>query len=298
MAELEMWRLRSFVVVAAELHFGRAAERLNMTQPTLSRQIQALESQLGVPLLIRGPHGVALTDAGRELRDEGERLLEQSLRVVERARRAGRGDMGQVSIGFVGSALDLVVELLTGMRTQHPDVAFVLAERPFRDPMSGLLSGEDDLVFARDVIADHEWDLVRLSQDQSCLVVPVGHPLAGEQEVDRNQIEALSDQVFLSTSRWMNLLGFQPRKLDEIASPSATLRLIEAGLGVSVMPAGFKSQAGAGVRFIPVSELTSTLQLALPRRRATSATAALLELLTELIPRVKLDLSKTAALHH
>ncbi|MBT1002022.1 LysR family transcriptional regulator [Paenarthrobacter sp. DKR-5] len=226
-----------------ELHFGRAAKRLCVAQPTLSRQIQTLVAQIGVRLLTRGPRGGALTDAGRELHEEGDRLLEQSMRTVDRARRAGRGELGHVSVGFIGSAVGLAVGTVARMRVRYPEVSFSLAERPFRDPLAGPDAGEDDLVLVRNMIANDVFELVDLANDESCLVVPTDHRLAAQTGVTRAELERLGDEVFLSTSRWMGLWGFQPRRMDEVASTQATLRLIASGVGISLMPSGYESQA-------------------------------------------------------
>ncbi|GAA0503768.1 LysR family transcriptional regulator [Microbacterium aurantiacum] len=280
MGELEMWRLQSFLVLAGELHFGRAAERLAVTQPTLSRQIQSLEAHVGVPLLVRGSHGVSLTEAGWELRREGERLVELSARAVDRTRRAARGDLGHVSVGFVGSAVETVVRCVATMHELHPDVAFTLSERSYSDPTSGLVGGDDDLVIARDLAADSDWQRVQLDVEQSYLVAASSHPISRCDRIDSADVEAL-DEVFISTRRWMNAWGFNPRRLYEVHSPQAALQLVGAGVGVALMPAGYQSLADDSVRFIPVNGMTSTLQAALPRRAPSPATRAFLRILVQ-----------------
>ena len=261
--ELESRLLRAFVTVAEELHFGRAAARLNITQPALSRQVQQLELQIGAQLLARGPHGVALTEAGRVLRADGERLLAQGGRALDRARRAASGDLGHLSAGFVGSALDLVVAALGEMRERHAGVAFTTTERAFREQTAGLESGEDDVAFVRDIEPGSAFAVTALRPEPLCLVVPAAHPLAGRVRVTRRELlKAVASTPIVSTRRWMGLQGLDPPTLDEVASTLATLRLVAAGVGISYMPAGYRSQAGGGVNFVPVSGESSILQIA------------------------------------
>ncbi len=106
---LDLRQLRYFVAVAEELHFGRAAARLGIAQPPLSQQVRRLEARLGVRLLDRDRRHVALTDAGRALLGEGRRLLAEADRVEDLTRRAGRGEAGPLTLGFVGSAAYEVV---------------------------------------------------------------------------------------------------------------------------------------------------------------------------------------------
>src|SRR3954471_1739736 len=126
MAELDAGRvelrhLRYFVAVAEELHFRRAAERLHMSQPPLSQQIRALEEAVGTPLLVRDRRSVELTAAGHVLLTEARAVLDAAGHAVEAARRAGRGEVGRLAVGFVGSAMyGVVPELLRTFRTTRP----------------------------------------------------------------------------------------------------------------------------------------------------------------------------------
>lgn len=274
---MEIWRLNSFLVLAAELHFTRAAERLNVTQPTLSRQILGLEAYLGVPLLVRGPRLISLTDAGRELQREGELLIERNARAVDRTRRAARGDLGSVSVGFVGSAVEALVRCVVRMKELHPDVTFNLSERAYTDPTSELLAGNDDMVLARDLPVDTDWQLVPLGIEQSYLVVSGLHPLAQRDRVSAEDVENLRHETFISTRRWLSMWGFNPRHRYEVSSAQATLQLVSAGIGVSLMPGGYRAEAGGNVRFIPVHGVASRLQLVLPTTTPSQAAREFVE---------------------
>src|SRR4051794_31010370 len=127
--ELELRLLRAFVMVAEELHFGRAAARLNITQPALSRQIRDLEDRVETRLLDRGPRGATLTEAGRVLLGDARRLLEQAARMRDRAFQAGQGTLGHVTVGAIGSTIPtLVGPLLREMRARYGQIAFTLVE--------------------------------------------------------------------------------------------------------------------------------------------------------------------------
>lgn len=279
--ELDLRRLRAFLVVAEELNVGRAAERLNITQPALSRQIHALEALVGAELLLRRPRGVALTEAGRELCAEGERLLAHSARALDRTRRAGQGHLGHLAVGFIGSALDVVVRLLGELRSRHPEIDFTLSERAYRQQTAGITTGEDDAAFVRDVVNDDAWQLVELCREESCLVVPVSHALSDRDRISDRELQTLLNEPFVSTRRWLAQRGFEPRTLSEVASTRATLRLVEEGVGLSLMPAGYRSQAGPGVRFVPVEGQGSTLQLALPRRSPSAVARRFMALVAQ-----------------
>src|SRR4051812_7250681 len=119
--DLELRLLRSLLVVADERHLGRAAARLAITQPALSRQMQTLEARVEAPLLVRLPRGVELTEAGRVLAADARRLVDDSDRALDRARRAGRGDLGHLRIGFIASAADrLMAPLLRRLADRSP----------------------------------------------------------------------------------------------------------------------------------------------------------------------------------
>src|SRR4051812_34654299 len=122
---LDLRLLRSFLAVHEERHLGRAAERLNLTQPALTRQMQALEARVGVQLLHRLPRGMEPTEAGKVLAAHGRRLLAESDRALDQTRRAARGEYGHLAIGFIASAAGrTMAPLLHDLRDRHPGVTF------------------------------------------------------------------------------------------------------------------------------------------------------------------------------
>jgi len=171
-------QLQGFVAVAEELHFGRAAERLRMTQPPLSRQIQKLERAVGVRLLVRDNRKVELTAAGSVFLEEARRLLAQADGALDRARRIQAGSAGTVRIGFTATAAYGVLPSLLNLVGQaRPDVDLDLSEMVTREQVSSLLAGELDLGLARPPFDSTTYASRLLHREALLLAAPTSHPL-------------------------------------------------------------------------------------------------------------------------
>jgi DNA-binding transcriptional LysR family regulator len=172
-------QLAGFIAVAEELHFGRAAERLNMTQPPLSRQIQKLEKIVGAELLERDNRKVELTHAGQTFLDEARRLMALAERAPVTARRIASGRSGMLRIGFTAaSGFSILGPLLEELGGIIPDVDVDLQELVTGDQLHGLLTGELDLGLARPPFDKEIFDSHLLYRESLVLAVPAGHPLA------------------------------------------------------------------------------------------------------------------------
>ncbi|MGY1637474.1 LysR substrate-binding domain-containing protein [Geodermatophilus sp. SYSU D00742] len=173
-------QLRGFVAVADELHFGRAAERLSMTQPPLSRQIQKLERSVGAQLLERDNRRVALTAAGAVFLTEARRLLALADAAPEMARRVSSGSSGLVRIGFTAaSTYGTLGRLLNEVAGELPDVDVELAEMVTREQVGALLNEEVDLGLARPPFDAETFGSRLLHREAMLVAVPVGHRLTG-----------------------------------------------------------------------------------------------------------------------
>lgn len=171
-------QLAGFIAVAEELHFGRAAERLNMTQPPLSRQIQKLEKIVGAELLERDNRKVELTSAGRTFLDEARRLMALAERAPVTARRIASGKSGVLRIGFTAaSGFSILGPLLDELSGIIPNVDIELHELVTGDQLAGLLTGELDLGLARPPFDRESFDSHLLYRESMMLAVPEGHPL-------------------------------------------------------------------------------------------------------------------------
>src|ERR671919_1792688 len=171
-------QLRGFVAVADELHFGRAAVRLKMTQPPLSRQIQKLERAVGAQLLVRDNRRVNLTAAGRVFLTEARRLLALADAAPDLARRVSSGTSGVVRIGFTAaSTYGTLGQLLNELGRQLPDVDIDLAEMVTREQVAGLLNEEVDLGLARPPFDEEAFGHRLLHREALLVAAPAGHRL-------------------------------------------------------------------------------------------------------------------------
>jgi DNA-binding transcriptional LysR family regulator len=171
-------QLAGFIAVAEELHFGRAAERLNMTQPPLSRQIQKLEKSVGAELLERDNRRVQLTHAGRAFLEEARRLLALAERAPATARRIASGRSGVLRIGFTAaSGFSILGPLLEEISAALPDVDIDLQELVTGEQIQALMTGELDLGLARPPFDGEIFDSRLLYREAMVVAVPAGHPL-------------------------------------------------------------------------------------------------------------------------
>lgn len=260
---MELRHLRYFVTVAEELHFRKAAEKLHIVQPALSKQISALERELGVQLLERDRRNVALTEAGRLFLDEANALLAQADGAVARARAVGFGEVGRLNIGFIQPALaDLLPRSLRVFRQHYPDVVLSLSEATSRVAIERVIARSMHFAFTRlPVAARPELCTEALSEEPVLLVVPDGHPLAdrgsirlediaGEDVilVDRKVEPELHDYYVAAC----NAAGFSPRVAHEVNSTFVAIGLVAGGLGVAFTPASARLAAQRGVAYLPL----------------------------------------------
>ena len=178
--DLDLRKLRYFVAVADRLHFGRAADELHIAQPVLSRQIRALEQELGASLFIRDSHGVTLTDAGRQLLDDAGPLLASALAVRRRVSGAARGSQRLV-VGFRAGIPVIPAAREFGVR--HPDVIVDVQRMEWDDQASMLLDGRVDVGYVRLPIDETGLRLTPLYTEPLMVVLPADHRLAGKEEV-------------------------------------------------------------------------------------------------------------------
>lgn len=280
-------QLAAFIAVAEELHFGRAAERLNMTQPPLSRQIQKLERIVGTELLERDNRKVQLTPAGLAFLDEARRLLTLAGRAPATARRIASGRSGILRIGFTAasgySVLGPLLEQISGI---VPDVDIELQELVTGEQLDGLLTGELDLGLARPPFDARTFDSRLLSHESMVLAVPSGHPLAA---LDRDiGPEDFSHEALIMHSptqaRYfydlvVRLLPIDHGNVVHTVSQIVTMvSLVAAKRGVAFVPESATALGINGVTFLPLAAgSTGQVELhALWNRRITNPALRLL----------------------
>lgn len=267
---MDFRRLNYFIAVAQELNFSRAAERLHISQPPLSQQIQALEAELGVLLFKRSRRAVALTQAGRVFYAHACRIAEHYALARREAQMAHSGVAGRIRLGFTASVplFPAFPRLLQGFRQAYPHVEVVLRHLTTGEQLEALLQGEIDVGLLRpsphlqtpELL--HSWDLWH---DELVVAVATSHPLAG-QDMAPMALQALAGEAFvlqpqtLGCGLWERIAllasraGFTPQIAQESSETATTLALVAANLGVSIVPSTYRSIRPSGVHFRPLSD--------------------------------------------
>jgi len=299
---VELRHLRYFVAVAEELHFGRAADLLGISQPPLSQQIQALEQELGVRLFERSNRHVALTDAGRLFLEETRQTLAQVSKSVDVVRRAEQGEIGELQIGFTASApfVSIIPRAVFAFRQAFPAVHLDLQEMTSSQVCQALMDKKLQIGMIRPLELPAELDAVELLSEPLVALLHAGHPLAGEQDGGLALAE-LADQPFVffprsyGTGLYGQLFslarqaGFTPRITQEAHEALTIIGLVAAGLGVSVLPASFRRIRIDGVVFRTLTDADATTAVWLVKRRQERSplAQAFIDLLTREVQALK-----------
>ncbi|WP_375491418.1 LysR family transcriptional regulator [uncultured Jatrophihabitans sp.] len=228
--DLDLRKVRYFIAVADTLHFGRAADDLLIAQPVLSRQIRALEKELGTPLLTRDSHGVALTDAGRQLLSDAGPLLAAAQAARHRVSVAARGSQ-RLTVGFrAGIAVAPAVQLFAA---QHPDVPVDVQRIEGDEQAQMLLDGRIDLGYVRLPVDETGLRIAPLYTESRVAVLPLSHRLAGKEEVTEadlaGELLVWNADLPQPTARRHPNAGYRVRGVDE------TLEHVAAGRGISFL---------------------------------------------------------------
>jgi len=276
---LDLRRVHTFVAVAEELHFGRAARRLGIVQPAVSQHIRHLEDEIGTPLLVRTSKRVGLTEAGRVFLADARRLLRESETAKETARRAGAGETGSLRVGFIDSVTwSLVPTLVRAFRKRHPGVTLAIASMSRREQAEALARGELDAALLPEPVDGKDFLLTRLAEAPLIAALAPRHPLATNRSID---IGSLAGEPFLffppqNLTRLVELAfeacaraGFVPRVVQELRELDTILALVSAGVGVTLLPAWFRGHVRPGVAY-----RTLRVPRGAPRFAVTLATRA------------------------
>ena len=244
--EIELRHLRYFLAVAETLHFTRAAERLGMAQPPLSYQIKRLEQLVGHRLFDRTTRGVKLTLAGQLLADRARGTMEKIQDDLEQVRRLGRGEEGTLTVGFSGSVMFTELPAaIESYRRRYPKVELRLREMTTHAQIPALLDGTLDIAFMRDGDPTDGIRMTTLLEEPFVAVLPQAHPLARKRML---RVRDLREEPFVLFARRMGPLafdrttacceksGFRPRIVQDAPQWPTLVRLVAAGLGVSLAP--------------------------------------------------------------
>ncbi|MEP7012546.1 MAG: LysR family transcriptional regulator [Acidobacteriota bacterium] len=276
----ELRHLRAFVTVAEELHFTRAALRLRIAQPPLSQQIRQLEEAVGAQLLERTQRRVQLTDAGRVFLGEAREILRRVESAAATARRTALGQAGEIKVAFAATVLfDALPGIIRAFRERFPDVYLDLREMATGTQLAALRSGDLDIGFVREPEPDPEIESITVKTEALMIVVDAAHRLAAKKRVavadlaeepfvlfPREIAPGLYDQV----TKICRDAGFTPRVVQTSRELYTTMSLVEAGVGVSILPASVERLGWENVRSLPIPGRQGKTRIAAARRKGAS----------------------------
>ncbi len=263
--EIEFRHLRYFVAVAEELHFRKAAKKLYITQPALSRQIQQLEEYIGAPLLIRDKRNVELTKSGEYLLEEARFLFSHLDFVQQNINHLKDGEAGELRIGFVGSAMQSVIPgILKRINQKYPSIHSVLTELPNQEQINRIRNDHLDLGFIRSMRLPAGLNKIDVYEENFCLVLPEDHPISSH---NFKTVADLKDESFIlfssqySHGYYDKILsifenkGFSPKVAHESVHANTIFRLVENKLGIGIVPSSLKRGFNLNIKFIELENI-------------------------------------------
>jgi DNA-binding transcriptional LysR family regulator len=272
---VDLRRLRYFIAVAEELHFGRAAARLGMAQPPLTQQIQKLERELGYDVFSRERRQTALTEAGRILLEEATRLFRESDRAIERVRRAGRGEVGEITVGTPPSVmLGRLPIVIRQYRERYPDVHFTLRELSTSAIAEELRAGAVDVGLLREVPSLDSLETELLFREPIVAVLPKGDELARRTRLSLAHLSGkpfvlfprrLGEAFYDRLLKYCQESGFSPHLVQEATQWQSVVSFVETGLGVSLAPACVQRFRWPGVVFRRLPGLKTSVFVCTPK---------------------------------
>lgn len=284
--------LECFTAVAEELSFTRAARRLHLAQPPLSRHIRSLEDKIGTPLFERRARTVAITPAGRLFYEESRGVLAQIIRAGEMARRAALGESVRLRLGFVSAVLSAtMVETLRMFRESHPSVQIMLHDLPPAEQLQLIVQGRLDAGFVGLMPVERPSGLrfVPWSKERLLAFLPSGHDLARRPQLNLADLKserfvAVSSEAAPAFSAFLHDLcrkaGFRPRIVLESPRAQAVAVMVAAGSGVAILPESLANVTGASAVGLPLKGSPSIMHVfALPAARPSEPMENLLKLL-------------------
>jgi DNA-binding transcriptional LysR family regulator len=280
---MELRHIRYFLAVADERNFTRAAARVGIGQPPLSQQIRDLEGEVGATLFHRIPQGAELTDAGQAFLEHVRTIPPQVERAVRAARRAARGEIGSLRVGYTGSAPfnPIVTGAIRSFKRAYSDVDLSLEESNTARLIAALRENLLDAAFLRsENLESDDLQLHALSEEPMLVAMPAGHPAASASRID---LRKLRDDPLILTPRGTGQtlfdtviaacrgVGFEPVLGQAAPQMVSVVNLVAAGLGYSLVPASLRQLQVTGVAYGEIEDITPVAKLALASRRGERA---------------------------
>ncbi|WP_433559399.1 LysR family transcriptional regulator [Pseudonocardia xinjiangensis] len=286
----DLRQLRYFVAVAEESSYTRAAERLTMSQQSLSQQITLLERMLGVKLFDRDTRGTGLTAVGALFLPEARAVLARAEEAVDVVARAARGEIGSLCLAFLATTTNyLLPPVVRALRQRLPELRLTTHETTIAPLVEGLFKGRFDVAFTRPPLVDG-LETRTLVSEPVCAVLPEGHPLAGRSELTLGEL-AGERWVLTPRSSWdpwhqafdasFRAAGFTPDVVQRDASVQGLLGLVAAGVGVTRLGRSASSLRRTGVVFVPLAGEFVPTEMAWMAGNTSPALHALLDVVTE-----------------
>jgi DNA-binding transcriptional LysR family regulator len=277
---MELRHLRYFLAVAEELHFSRAAARLHIAQPPLSKQIQQLEREIGVELFKRSRRNVQLTDAGRIFQREVYKVLESLEKGILKTKLASRGEAGWLSIGFIGSSTyEVLPSVLRKFRQKYPEVELVLQEIQSSEQNQALQERRVHVSFARFPKPEQGLIFETIYKEHLVVALPQSHPLNTKKSL---KLSDLSDQPFIlfphqpsahaeNTIQVFLNAGLSPQIVQTVEGMHTALGLVAAGIGLSLVPASMQKTLREGIVYLNLVSPTPVLEMKMGYREDESS---------------------------
>jgi len=261
---MELRHLRYFIEVALEENVTRAAEKLHVSQPALSRQVKDLEEELGFPLLVRTAKSVSLTEAGRVFLDEASEVLERLEQGIVRAREAAEGGGCEIHVGYAPSlTVKILPPTIRAFQSEFPNVKVNLHDMSSEEMLEGFRDGSLDFVLMpeRKIKTVSGVCFEALKTEELCLAVGLEHPFA---RLDKVQMEKLKGEKLIGFNlkaypeygelfaKTLKSAGVRKRLAEEHESVSSLVAAVEAGMGVSVVTQSIQCVAAGRVKIVPL----------------------------------------------
>jgi DNA-binding transcriptional LysR family regulator len=279
---MDLRHLRYFIAVAEELHFTRAAERLHIAQPPLSKQIRQLEAEIGVTLLQRTNRHIELTDAGRVFLEKAKQILAATSSAVTETQRTQRGEIGKLAVGFFEhTSYTLLPPILRAYRQRYPTVEVQLRWFPVVEQVNALLRGDIDISFVRPV---SEFDGIAsetILKEPFVLALPSDHPLAEVDAVDLRLCaeeryiiynQRLAPDFYAMISRLCAVAGFVPQIALEVGQVYTTLGLVSSGAGIAFVPESVQRVRFENVTYKPLKGRQPEIEVLLAWKQSNPST--------------------------
>ncbi|AUC86250.1 transcriptional regulator [Polaribacter sp. ALD11] len=269
--QIELRHIRYFLAVAEELHFRKAAEKLFISQPGLSRQIKLFEEELGVVLFERHTRKVVLTKVGEYLKVEFSLQLKTLSHTLDNAKLLHDGKKGELNIGYVGSAMQEVIpNLLLRFEKNHPDILFNLKEIDNQKQIEDLLSFSSDIGFVRLERVPRALEIKSILKENFCLVLPKNHTI---NENNFKSLAQFKEESFIlfdakySASYHEKVMqifddcGFAPLISHNTIHSSSIFKLVENNFGISIVPKSLAQKGGHQIKFIELDMISQKTTL-------------------------------------